>query len=170
MFSNLSKTGLLGIPLSVLITAVALKGGLPGGQGAEIARRPGEAEPVAAAAAANPAAPVTLREFSGEAELADWAQRTVARFKEQDKTSPPIAPKLVPTSLWDCDDYSERIQRQALNDGYLVSMQLITKGTLLGAKVTNYVEDHMGNITIIGNWVYYIEPMDGHVALICPKD
>jgi hypothetical protein len=133
-------------------------------------RRPGDAAPVETPAVPAPAAPLTLKEFSSQEELAAWAKNTVTAFQQADKINPPVYPKLVVTSVWDCDDYSERLQRKAISDGYLVSMQLITNGSLLGARVTNYVGDHMANITIIGNNMYYIEPMDGHVSLIGPKD
>ncbi len=170
MFSSLTNSGLLGIPLALLVVVGVIKFELPGTLRMENARRPGDGAPAETPAGQVTTAPATFREFSSPEELAAWAKHTVESYKEQDKIMPPIAPKLISTSVWDCDDYSERLQRKALSDGYLISIQLITNGSLLGARVTNYVSDHMGNLTIIGNNMYYIEPLDGHVALVGPKD
>lgn len=185
---------LLGIPLALFIIigiVIELVTSTPNSVTMANPRRPGDDGQVAAPASTSrvtvpPAGVVILttdgqdgqisgasgflKEFSTPGELATWAKATVDYYKQQDAINPPVAPKLVPTSVWDCDDYSERLQRKALSDGYLVSMQLISGGQLLGAHITNYGPDHMGDITIIGNNMYYIEPLDGHVALIGPKD
>lgn len=50
---------------------------------------------------------------------------------------------------YDCDDYAVALMRNALLDGYLVSLQ---------------IEDHhMTNSTIIGNEIYFIDPQTGEV-------
>ena len=52
-------------------------------------------------------------------------------------------------SNYDCDDYAVALVRNALLDGYLVSLQ---------------IEDtHVTNSTIIGNEIYYIEPQTDEV-------
>ena len=160
---------LFGLSLVLLIIAVAVGLKLPWSLAATNSRRPGDGASIETPAVTDAAAPVTLREFSSPDELTAWTKSNVDSFNEQDKLIRPAAAKLVPNSVWDCDDYAERLQRKALSEGYLVSLQLISNGSLLGAKVTNYISDHMGNITIIDNSMYYIEPMDGHIALIGPK-
>jgi hypothetical protein len=52
-------------------------------------------------------------------------------------------------SRYDCDDYAMALVRNALLDGYLVSIQI--EG------------NHMVNSTVIGNTIYYIEPQTDEV-------
>jgi hypothetical protein len=52
-------------------------------------------------------------------------------------------------SNYDCDDYAVALVRNALSDGYLVSLQV--------------EERHMINSTIIGNKIYFIDPQSDKV-------
>jgi hypothetical protein len=52
-------------------------------------------------------------------------------------------------SRYDCDDYAMALVRNALLDGYLVSIQI--------------EDNHMVNSTLIGNAIYYIEPQTDEV-------
>jgi len=75
------------------------------------------------------------------------------------------------TSQYDCDDYAEDLQRKALEQGFLMSQHLILKGKIFGVKVTKITEPHMGNLTIIGNDIYYIESIPPHsIARITGRD
>jgi len=81
----------------------------------------------------------------------------------------------LPTELYssvkDCDDVAETWQRRALEDGFLLSQQVIRYGKLLGIKVSKTKELHMGCLAIIGNDVYYLDtyaPYD--ITLVCRRD
>lgn len=75
------------------------------------------------------------------------------------------------TSQYDCDDYAEDLQRKALEQGFLMSQHLLLKGKIFGVKVTKITEPHMGNLTVIGNDIYYIESLPPHsVARIVGRD
>uniref|UniRef100_A0A6M3IVD8 Uncharacterized protein n=1 Tax=viral metagenome TaxID=1070528 RepID=A0A6M3IVD8_9ZZZZ len=81
---------------------------------------------------------------------------------------------LMPSSSYtvDCDDYALRLQQEAYKDGYFLSVQLVLDGYLWGKRVTNNTEPHMGNLVVIGNEVFFIEPQpdDYRVIKICDKD
>ena len=57
---------------------------------------------------------------------------------------------------YDCDDYASALVHNALEDGYLVS--------------TEIVDDHMMNSTIIGNDIYLIEPQTDEVRFWGKRD
>ena len=52
-------------------------------------------------------------------------------------------------SNYDCDDYAVALERNALLDGYAVSLQI--------------ENDHVLNSTVIGNEIYFIEPQSDEV-------
>ena len=52
-------------------------------------------------------------------------------------------------SNYDCDDYAVALERNALRDGYSVSLQI--------------EDNHVLNSTIIGNKIYFIEPQSDEV-------
>jgi len=61
---------------------------------------------------------------------------------------------------WDCDDYAFQLQRRALEQGYLMSVE-ITKN-----------QTHLANSTPIGNKIYIIEPQTDEIigsVLIDPE-
>jgi hypothetical protein len=57
---------------------------------------------------------------------------------------------------YDCDDYAVALMRNALKDGYLISMQ--------------FEKNHALNSTIIGNSVYSIEPQNDEVRFMGNRD
>lgn len=57
----------------------------------------------------------------------------------------------------DCDDYAMWVAREALSGGYLVSLALVDgTGRIYETEVSKPY--HMGNLVVIGNGVYYVEP------------
>lgn len=71
---------------------------------------------------------------------------------------------------WDCDDISEAMQRDALKDGYLMSVCLIdSKGSVCDAKVSN-AATHAGCMTATENAFWYIEPQTGEIVMIVGRD
>jgi hypothetical protein len=77
-----------------------------------------------------------LRNFRGEPELREWLAN--------DKTN---------QAGWsDCDDVAVALQRAALQDGYLLNLQVET--IVDGANL----QFHMVCSVVVGNDLYYIEP------------
>lgn len=113
-----------------------------------------------------------LREFASVAELRAWCERNLAVILTvgQDGTVDLLEP--TPNSGSDCDDYAERLQRLAISDGYLMSVQLVQGGCLFGVEVTPEKGCHMGNLAIAGNGVYFIEPQPGmfRIVKVCDRD
>lgn len=58
----------------------------------------------------------------------------------------------------DCNDYAGRLQRVALQQGYPVSQALVLDGRYYGIRVSGERDGHTGNLVLIGNTYYYIEP------------
>jgi hypothetical protein len=69
------------------------------------------------------------------------------------------------TAEYDCDDYAEELQKKALAQGYLMSQQLVYNGRLFGVKVSEYTGPHMGNLTMVGGDIYYVESIPPHKAV-----
>ncbi len=70
----------------------------------------------------------------------------------------------------DCDNFAEAMQRDALWDGYRVSVALVDSyGTVYGAYVSQ-VGNHAGNIAVAGNAYYFIEPQTGEIVFIINRD
>ena len=108
--------------------------------------------------------PVELRNFKDLEELERWLRdrnnTTTVRFQQTD-------------SIMDCDDYALEMQRKALEDGYIVSFEII------GASEYNQLFSytlppgqslHAINLAIIGNSVYYIEPQTDEIILAAYMD
>ena len=77
----------------------------------------------------------------------------------------------------DCDDYAEWVSRQALEQGYQVSIALTWQGMYYGKKVTDIftqqVSGHTGSLVEIQGTFYYFEPrIDEFKGLIkiAPRD
>lgn len=58
----------------------------------------------------------------------------------------------------DCDDYSEWVQRRALQQGYPVSEAIAKNRLYAGVWVTKINGLHAGNLVLIGNDYYWVEP------------
>jgi len=67
---------------------------------------------------------------------------------------------LLPSSVYtvDCDDYSERLQRLALQQGFPVSEAMAKNHLYAGVWVTKIGGLHAGNLVLIGNDYYWVEP------------
>ena len=116
--------------------------------------------------------PQKFREFKDLAELTEWLEKNglpIRLIADKDGRIDLVNPKS--TSQYDCDDYAEDLQRKALEQGFLMSQQLIINGKIYGVKVSENTEPHMGNLTVIGNNIYYIESMPPHkVVRITSRD
>lgn len=68
--------------------------------------------------------------------------------------------RLMSTPIYtvDCDDYSEWVQRKALEQGYSVSEALAKNRLYCGVKVTKAGGIHAGNLVLIDNTYYWVEP------------
>ena len=107
--------------------------------------------------------PVQFRRFDSERELAE--------FLEQDDTDRVIRfVGVADFNNYDCDDRAEALQIRALEQGFLMSQQLIIDGKLYGVKVSDFTERHMGNLTVVGDDIYYIEPSTDEFCLVTALD
>jgi len=113
-----------------------------------------------------------FREFKDLAELTEWLENNGLHIRiiaDKDGTIDLLHHKS--TSQYDCDDYAEALQRKALEQGFLMSQQLVLNGRVYGRKVSEYTEPHMGNLTVIGNSIYYIESVPPHnIVRITSRD
>jgi len=107
---------------------------------------------------------VNLRNFVNLEELINWldAQKSSTTY---DLSTPH-------TNL-DCDDYADELQRKALDDGYIMSFQVID-----AEKYNDLFEMfsispdtlHAINLVLIDNSVYYIEPQTGEIQFAAHLD
>ena len=100
------------------------------------------------------------REFESPVVLMSWTKEHLANLW------------IVGNQIADCDDYASRLQLEAFKDGYLLSVQLIMDGMLYDKNISNYFEAHMGNLAMIGNEIYFIEPQADffRVVYVCDRD
>jgi len=66
------------------------------------------------------------------------------------------------SQYWDCDDISEAMQRDALGDGYLMSICLVS--------MAGNILDHAGCLAITDNGYWFIEPQTGEITLTARRD
>ncbi|MBA7660519.1 hypothetical protein ES703_68521 [subsurface metagenome] len=74
---------------------------------------------------------------------------------------------------FDCDDYARRLQDRALQDGYMISFEVIRHAeynSLFKEKKIPIGAIHAINSVIIGNGVYYIEPQTQETVLVANLD
>jgi len=72
-----------------------------------------------------------------------------------------------------CEDYAMRLQKSALDDGYIMSVSTIwgdEYNALFTQKQCQYCEKHTINLTIIGNRVWYIEPQNDEIQFAINLD
>jgi hypothetical protein len=89
-----------------------------------------------------------IKEFENKTQLCEWARDTITY--------------LMPSGAYevDCDDYASRLQRKALQQGYIMSVQLVEDGQIYGVDVSHIADKyHMGNLAMIGQNIYYVEPV-----------
>jgi hypothetical protein len=73
----------------------------------------------------------------------------------------------------DCDDYALKLQEKALQDGYMMSFEIIHSREYNELFKKGQVPDgtiHAINSVIIGNEVYYIEPTTQEIVLVAFLD
>lgn len=104
---------------------------------------------------------ITAREWESVEQFTEW-------YEEQEFTT------LMPSPVYkvDCDDYSEWLQRVALQQGYPVSEALAKGGLYYGVLVNKHSDSHAGNLVLIGNVYYWVEPQPNMFVIkkICNKD
>jgi len=74
---------------------------------------------------------------------------------------------------YDCDDYAMKLQERALNDGYIMSFEVIHDeeyNTLFQKKKLPDGSIHAINSVIIDNEVYYVEPQNFEIAFVACVD
>ena len=109
--------------------------------------------------------PMQLRNYGEPAELKRWLARantntTTIYFEQPDVTI-------------DCDDFALALQRKALEDGYMMSFQIIEPGKYNSLFENSKMSPntlHAINLAIVGNDAYYIEPQTGEIALAAHLD
>ena len=101
---------------------------------------------------------VELHNFTSLDELEDWVNdeygRAAIRFKQAG-------------SVIDCDDYALEMQRESLEDGYIMSFEIIDAAEYNGLFAIPFPDTgtlHAINLAIIGNSVFYIEPQTGEIV------
>jgi hypothetical protein len=99
--------------------------------------------------------PVTIepREFSSLEELQVWLEKDDTNYAHF--ICDPIC---IRDLSYDCDDYAEDLQKVALEDGFLVSVQIDVDGA------------HAFNSVFIGDSVYFIEPQSDTVQFVMDRD
>ncbi len=117
-------------------------------------------------------APQELREFESLMELNGWLEKnTLSKVLITNSSGKVDLVNRKSTPQYDCDDYAENLQRRALEQGFLMSQQLLEDGKIYGVKVSEATEGHMGNLTTIGNDIFYIESIPPHnVVKIVSRD
>ena len=108
--------------------------------------------------------PVYARDFSDLAELQRWLEgrESVVTLYFQ-----------YPGDEIDCDDYASALQRAALEDGYLLSFQIIDADKYNGHFKNSSIpagSTHALNLAIAGNGAYLIEPQTGEVVFTAHID
>ena len=97
-------------------------------------------------------APVIANQFESELRLKSWlANNAVSEV-------PRIIKAGDLTITWDCDDYALKLQEDALEEGYLLNVQIFKAGTKLPMSTRTVRKAHAMNTAFIGNEVWLIEP------------
>ena len=106
--------------------------------------------------------PYPVREFKSLEEFTKWAKHHLIS----------MLPILGYENKADCDDYAEHLQREAAKEGYLVSSVLILDGRCAGKYVIDLPNYHMGNMVMIDNNIYYVEPQPTgfRIVWLCYRD
>ncbi len=109
--------------------------------------------------------PMQLRNYQELEELKQWLVRvqtntTTIYFGQPDVTV-------------DCDDFALALQRKALEDGYMMSFQIIEPGKYNSLFESGKMPPstlHAINLAIVGNSAYYIEPQTSEVVFAAQLD
>ncbi|MDP3879114.1 MAG: hypothetical protein Q8Q07_02250 [Dehalococcoidales bacterium] len=95
--------------------------------------------------------PQRFREFESVEELEAWLY-----FVDLMPVKLIASEGILSIDRLDCDEWAISLQLNALEQGLLVSTQLIENGNIFGTNVGDFTDPHLGNLTIIGNEIYYI--------------
>ena len=109
--------------------------------------------------------PAKLREYRDLDELKQWLAKTNTSVKTIYFNSPGMTA--------DCDDFALELQQRALEDGYVMSFQIIKSDRYNSLfKISKISPDtlHAINLVVIGNSAYYIEPQTGEIAFALHLD
>lgn len=108
--------------------------------------------------------PATFRSFRTLQELEQWLNKQndviAVRFGNED-------------TIIDCEDYALEMQMKALEEGYVISLEIISileYNELFSTKLPESVSLHGINLAVIGNSVFYIEPQTGEIVLAAYLD
>ena len=108
--------------------------------------------------------PVELKNFTSLEELEQWLARkmnvTTVYFQSLN-------------TIVDCDDYALALQRKSLEDGYMMSFQIIEPDRYNDLFRINKMPPntfHAINLVLIGNSAYYIEPQTGEIVFAAYLD
>lgn len=102
-----------------------------------------------------------LEQWLEEMEILDTASNAVVAEVYQDVTG------------YDCDDYALKLQEKALQDGYMMSFEIINSSEYNDLFKQGQIPDgaiHAINSAIIGNEVYYIEPKTREIVFVAFLD
>lgn len=112
--------------------------------------------------------PGILRYFKELDELERWLENTEIPGNEPASRE---ADQYI--TNYDCDDYALMLQEKALQDGYMMSFEIIHSGEYRDLFQRGQIPDdtiHAVNLVIIGNEVYYIEPVNHEIVLVACLD
>jgi hypothetical protein len=113
--------------------------------------------------------PRPLLQFESLAVLKQWLSNVKLidiHFNVVDQTGNSI-------QKFDCDDYASRLQGKALQEGYIMSFEVIRHteyNSLFTEKKIPLGAIHAINSVIIGNGVYYIEPQTREIVFVANLD
>lgn len=114
--------------------------------------------------------PKLLRNFQNFDELERWLENV----KIQDISSDAVAKETDQgITSFDCDDYALKLQEKALQDGYMISFEVIYSDEYGDLFKQGQIPDgaiHAINSVIIGNEIYYIEPANHEIAFVACLD
>ena len=96
--------------------------------------------------------PIEVNQFTSPEELKVWL------YSNGVSEVPQIIKAGDLTITWDCDDYALKLQEDALEDGYLLNVQIFKAGTKLPMSNKVVRKAHAMNTAFIGNEVWLIEP------------
>jgi len=112
--------------------------------------------------------PPVPREFPSLEHFEKWRDAKLIMYI---KGEPYRLPTKTYSPVKDCDDVAEAWQRRALDDGFLVSAQVIEYGRLLGVRVSRSRGAHDGIRANIKNNVYYLDTFAPYeITLVCRRD
>jgi len=127
-------------------------------------------EPVEMDVVENVEIPRPLRYFHDFDELEEWLKNIPALDTAPDADGKKNDKRVKP---FDCDDYAMKLQEKALNDGYIMSFEVIHPveyNAIFKQKRIPTDAIHAINLVIIGNEIYYVEPQTREIVFVAYLD